>query len=63
MVETEEAPEPLSVAKILKAIVEKEEVDLVILGKQSTILTTTRSDKCWLPCVTCRKGRLPVTRN
>ena len=35
MVETEEAPEPLSVAKILKAIVEKEEVDLVILGKQS----------------------------
>ena len=35
MVETEEAAEPLSVAKILKAIVEKEEVDLVILGKQS----------------------------
>ena len=35
MVETEEAPEPLSVAKVLKAIVKKEAVDLVILGKQS----------------------------
>ena len=35
MVETEEAPAPLSVAKVLKAIVKKEAVDLVILGKQS----------------------------
>ncbi len=35
LVETEEAPQPLAVAKILKALVEKEGIDLVILGKQS----------------------------
>lgn len=35
LVETEEEAQPLAVAKALKAIVEKEEVDLVILGKQS----------------------------
>jgi electron transfer flavoprotein beta subunit len=35
LVETEEALEPLVVAKLLKAIVEKEGIDLVILGKQS----------------------------
>jgi electron transfer flavoprotein beta subunit len=32
---TQEGAEPLGVAKILKAIVEKESVDLVILGKQA----------------------------
>ena len=35
LVETEEVLEPLAVAKVLKAIVEKEGIDLVILGKQS----------------------------
>jgi electron transfer flavoprotein beta subunit len=35
LVQTEEALEPLAVAKVLKAIVEKEGIDLVILGKQS----------------------------
>lgn len=35
LVETSEALEPLAVAKCLKAIVEKEEPQLVILGKQS----------------------------
>lgn len=35
LVETEAALEPLAVAKVLKAIVEKEGIDLVILGKQS----------------------------
>ncbi len=35
LVETAEAAEPLAVAKIMKAIVEKEGIDLVILGKQS----------------------------
>jgi len=35
LVETAEVVEPLSVAKVLKAIVEKEKIDLVILGKQS----------------------------
>ncbi|HCL71823.1 MAG TPA: electron transfer flavoprotein subunit beta, partial [Gammaproteobacteria bacterium] len=35
LVEAEEGPEPLAVAKVLKAIVEKEGIDLVILGKQS----------------------------
>lgn len=34
-VETEGAPEPLVVAKLLRAVVEKEQPQLVILGKQS----------------------------
>lgn len=35
LVETEEEVQPLAVAKTLKAIIEKEQIDLVILGKQS----------------------------
>lgn len=35
LIECETAPEPLAVAKLLKAVVEKEGVDLVILGKQA----------------------------
>ncbi|SMF39003.1 electron transfer flavoprotein beta subunit [Alteromonadaceae bacterium Bs31] len=35
LIETEEALEPLAVAKCIKAIVDKEQVDLIILGKQS----------------------------
>ena len=35
LVQTDEQVEPLAVAKILKAIVDKEDIDLVILGKQS----------------------------
>tara|TARA_B110000858_G_scaffold75360_1_gene87453 strand:+ start:251 stop:1000 length:750 start_codon:yes stop_codon:yes gene_type:complete len=35
LVQTDEQVEPLAVAKILKTIVEKEAIDLVILGKQS----------------------------
>ena len=35
LIETEEAPEPLAVAKSLKAIVDREEPGLVILGKQA----------------------------
>jgi electron transfer flavoprotein beta subunit len=35
LVETEDQAEPLTVAKIFKAIIEKEEIDLVILGKLS----------------------------
>ena len=35
LVETEQQVEPLAVAKILKTVVEKEAIDLVILGKQS----------------------------
>jgi electron transfer flavoprotein beta subunit len=35
LVETDVSLEPLAVAKILKAIVEKEGIDLVILGKQA----------------------------
>ena len=33
LVEAEESVDPLSVAKILKAIIDKEQIDLVILGK------------------------------
>ncbi len=35
LVETEEEAQPLAVAKTLKTIIEKEQIDLVILGKQS----------------------------
>jgi len=35
LVQTDEQVEPLAVAKVLKTIVEKEAIDLVILGKQS----------------------------
>ncbi|HQT64273.1 MAG: electron transfer flavoprotein subunit beta [Acidocella sp. 20-57-95] len=35
LVETDAALEPLAVAKILKALVEKEAIDLVIMGKQA----------------------------
>ena len=35
LIETEEEAQPLSVAKLLKAVVEKEGIDLVILGKQA----------------------------
>ncbi|PYD63391.1 electron transfer flavoprotein subunit beta/FixA family protein [Gluconacetobacter entanii] len=35
LVETEAVTEPLAVAKVLKALVEKEKPDLVILGKQA----------------------------
>jgi electron transfer flavoprotein beta subunit len=35
LIETEETPEPLAVAKSLKAIVDREEPGLVILGKQA----------------------------
>ncbi len=35
MVETDSEPQPLGVAKLLKAIVDKESPDLIILGKQS----------------------------
>ncbi|MCB1794152.1 MAG: electron transfer flavoprotein subunit beta/FixA family protein [Candidatus Competibacteraceae bacterium] len=35
LVETGAAPEPLAVAKLLKALVEREQPDLVILGKQA----------------------------
>jgi len=35
LVETEEQVDPLAVAKILKAVVDKEEVELIILGKLS----------------------------
>ena len=35
LIETEEAPEPLAVAKLLKAVVDREKPGLVILGKQA----------------------------
>ena len=35
LVETDAAPEPLIVAKLLRALVEREQPDLVILGKQA----------------------------
>ena len=56
-VEAEGAVEPLVVAKLLKGVVEKEEPQLVILGKQS-IDGDNNQDKCWALCPTWPRGLL-----
>jgi len=46
LVKSEEHVEPLSVAKIFKSIVDKEQIDLVILGKLSIDTITTKLARC-----------------
>jgi len=43
LVKTDKTPEPLAVAKILKAIVEEEKPGLVILGKRLDVVATIRN--------------------
>ena len=63
MVETEEAPSPCRLRKFSKLSSKRKRSILSSSGSSQSILTTTRSDKCWLPCVICRKGRSPVMRS
>ncbi len=73
LVETEEALEPLAIAKVLKAIIEKEGIDLVILGKQSIDTDNNQVGQmlaalCNLPQGTfacnaeIKEGKIEVTR-
>jgi electron transfer flavoprotein beta subunit len=47
LVLTDEAVEPLAVAKILKALVAKESPDLVLLGKQAIDDDMNPPARCW----------------
>ncbi len=68
LVETTEELQPLAVAKLLKALVDKEQPGLVILGKQPSTTTATRPARCWPRWPTCRRPpsparwRLPTAR-
>jgi electron transfer flavoprotein beta subunit len=47
--------QPLAVAKLLKALVDKEQPGLVILGKQAIDDDATRPARCWPRWPTCRR--------
>ncbi|SPZ49549.1 electron transport flavoprotein subunit beta 2 [Agrobacterium tumefaciens] len=47
LVETEDAIEPLAVAKILKGIVDAEQPGLVIVGKQAIDDDSNQTARCW----------------
>jgi hypothetical protein len=59
LVETTEELQPLAVAKLLKALVDKEQPQLIILGKQAIDDDATRPARCWLRWPTCRKPPSP----
>ena len=59
LVKAEGEIEPLAVAKLLKAIIEAEKPDLVILGKQAIDDDNNATAKCSLRCSTGRKRRSP----
>jgi len=61
LVETDTMVEPLAVAKCLKAVVEKENPDLVIVGKQAIDDDSNQTAKCSPPCWVGRKARLHPT--
>lgn len=46
-IQTDGAPEPLNVAKLLKAVMASEAPGLVLLENSPSIPTTTKSRKCW----------------
>ena len=56
LVQTDVELQPLAVAKLLKALVDKEQPQLVILGKQA-IDDDARPARCWPRC--CWTGRKP----
>ena len=56
-IESENSPEPLAVAKLLKAVVEREEPGLVILGKQAIDVRTKHPSAP--PMHTQMGGRFP----
>jgi electron transfer flavoprotein beta subunit len=73
LVETDDQVEPLAVAKVLKAVVEREGIDLVVLGKQSIDTDNNQVGQmlaalCDLPQGTfacnaeLKEGKIEVTR-
>jgi electron transfer flavoprotein beta subunit len=48
LVETGAEVQPLAVAKLLKAICDQEQPQLVILANKRLMMTTTKLVKCWL---------------
>jgi electron transfer flavoprotein beta subunit len=59
LVETDVELQPLAVAKLLKALVDKEQPGLVILGKQAIDDDATRPARCWPPWPTCHRPPSP----
>ncbi len=51
-VDTEDKIEPLVVAKLLKALVEQEQAQIVITGKQSIDTDNNQVLRCWPPYLT-----------
>ena len=56
LVETELQVEPLGVAKLLKAVVEKEQPDLVILGKQAIDDDSNQTGQMLASLLSCAQG-------
>jgi electron transfer flavoprotein beta subunit len=54
LVETDVELQPLAVAKLLKALVDKEQPQLVIWASRPSTTMPTRPARCWPPC---RAGR------
>ncbi|BEP91254.1 hypothetical protein GmRootV77_63280 [Variovorax sp. V77] len=59
LVETTEELQPLAVAKLLKALVDKEQPQLIILGKQAIDDDATKRARCWLHWLICPKPPSP----
>ncbi len=55
LVETAEELQPLAVAKLLKALIDKEQPGLVILANKRLTTTATKPVKCWLLWLICLK--------
>jgi len=60
LVETDAEVQPLAVAKVLKALVDKEKPDLIILGKQAIDDDSNQPARCWLLWLTCHKVLSPL---
>ena len=56
LVETELEVEPLGVAKLLKAVVEKEQPDLIILGKQAIDDDSNQTGQMLASLLSCAQG-------
>ena len=59
LVETDEALQPLGIAKALKAVIDKEAPGLIITGKQASMGIILRQDKCWRHWPDSLRRRLP----
>ena len=60
LVQTDAELQPLAVAKLLKAVVDKEQPQIVLLGKQA-IDDDANQARCWPPWPTGRRPLLPAS--